>query len=319
MPVHVVKSKVNPISTMFSLGVLWLLGAFAVRHAMPTDAGQWIVLTSRDPTALRTAADSLEYYGTYNSRDPFAIYKTDLDSLDLLDAGSIVFTQEDSSSHSLVWVEQVVTEGPLRDAELDFTASLDSFMNPQSIQKGQILLASRPVPRGNVLWQSSHGAIMSIPNEALSTLDMTLPRLWEAVLIPSQPLPKPTLVESESDKRLRKILSEIYFDPDVSSVLSSISVAQMAFDIRYLTGEASDSSIISRHSFSDGARVAAGWLKSKFQEFGAKCTFMDFLYGFAPNVICKYAARPTGEKLGGEGGPRVIISAHYDSRGTFGR
>jgi hypothetical protein len=299
---------------------LWLLGTFAVGHAMPTDAGQWFVLTSSDPTALLgAAAHTVDYYGTYNSREPFAIYKTDSDSLNLLDDGSIVFTQEDSSTHSLVWVEQVVAEGPLRDAELDFTASLDSFVTPQSTPEGQIVLASRLAPRGKVLWHSSHGAIMSIPNEALSTLDMTLPRLWEAVLIPSQPFPKPTLVESESDKRLREILSKVYFNPDVSSVLSSISIAQMAFDIRYLTGEASDSSIISRHSFSDGARVAAEWLKSKFQEFGAKCTFMSFLDGFAPNVICKYAARPMGLKLGEEGGPRVIISAHYDSRGTFGR
>jgi hypothetical protein len=301
---------------------LWLLSAFAVGHALPTDAVQCLVLTSSDPTALLgTATLAVEYYGTYNSREPFAIYKTDLDSLSLLDAGSIVFTHEDSSSHSLVWFEQVITEGPLQDAEPDFTASLDSFINPQPIPEGQIALASRLTPHGKVLWQSSHGAIMSIPNEAVSTLDTMLPRLWEAVLIPSRPLPKPTLIEdeSESDKRLRKILSKIYFNPDVSSVLSSISVAQMGFDVRYLTGEASDSSIVSRHSFSDGARVAAGWLKSKFQEFGAKCTFMHFFYGFAPNVICKYPARPMGQKLGGEGGPRVIIGAHYDSRGTFGR
>ncbi|KAG8805461.1 hypothetical protein FRC17_005501 [Serendipita sp. 399] len=90
----------------------------------------------------------------------------------------------------------------------------------------------------------------------------------------------------------------------------------MGFDIRWLTGELKDSPIVSRHSFSDGAIAAAKWLKGRFQEYGATCTFMDFLEGFSPNVICRYAAEPSFNKT--LPAPRVILSAHYDSRGTFG-
>jgi hypothetical protein len=155
--------------------------------------------------------------------------------------------------------------------------------------------------------------------EDLGTLDFSLPRLWEAVVLPSTELPLPHETESDSDKRLEEILSKIHFNPDVASVLSSLSIAQMSYDIRWLTGEASDSPLISRHSFSDGARVAAQWLKSKFQEFGAECSYMEFLEGFAPNVICRYAAASGVSGTGNTTAPRVILSAHYDSRGTFGR
>lgn len=299
---------------------LWLLTAITLSHGMPTDNGQWIVLTSSDPAEMLSAAENVDYYGTYNSRKPFSIFKTDSTSLDYLNSGTVVFTNDNPNSHSLVWVEEVVAEGTLRDSELDFETSLDAFMTPQPIQEGQLVLNTQVQPRGTVLWQSPHGAIISIPTKSLSTLDTFLPHLWEVVHIPSQPFPKPTLTETESDKRLRKILSKLIFNPDVASILSGISLAQMSFDIRYLTGEAADSPLISRHSFSDGSRVAAAWLKGKFEEYGAKCHFMEFLDGFAPNVICKYAARPSDSPEEEDvKKPRVIISAHYDSRGTFGR
>ncbi|CCA69524.1 related to aminopeptidase [Serendipita indica DSM 11827] len=149
---------------------------------------------------------------------------------------------------------------------------------------------------------------------------MHLSPLWEAVRIPVDALPIKASTESDSDKRLRKILSTVHFNPDISSILSSISLARMLFDIRWLTGEASDSPIISRHSFSDGARVAAKWIRSKMEEYGAACEYMDFLEGFAPNIICRYAANPDGNSTEATTakGPRVILSAHYDSRGSFG-
>ena len=160
-----------------------------------------------------------------------------------------------------------------------------------------------------------------MPQDQLSTLDMHLSPLWEAVQIPLNPLPAKLSTESDADKRLRKILSTVHFNPDVSSILSSISLARMSFDIRWLTGEASDSPIISRHSFSDGALVAAKWIRSKMEEYGAKCEYMDFLEGFAPNIICRYAANPEANStaVSTTKAPRVILSAHYDSRGSFGR
>ncbi|TEB35761.1 Zn-dependent exopeptidase [Coprinellus micaceus] len=60
-----------------------------------------------------------------------------------------------------------------------------------------------------------------------------------------------------------------------------------------------------------GALTAASWIKKRIEETGAKCRLEPFLTGFAPNVICRYESIiPTNDT--------VIISGHYDSRGSFG-
>ena len=53
------------------------------------------------------------------------------------------------------------------------------------------------------------------------------------------------------------------------------------------------------------------YLTAKMELIGAKCTFQHFLYGFAPNVICTYPSLHESDE-------HVILSAHYDSRGSFG-
>ncbi|KAG1756937.1 putative aminopeptidase [Suillus occidentalis] len=85
--------------------------------------------------------------------------------------------------------------------------------------------------------------------------------------------------------------ANIRFDPVVSSLVNSISLNQMRDDIRWLTGEDGKSGIISRHSFAEGSRL--------------------FISGFAPNVACKYSALVGATST-------VLISEHYDSRGSFG-
>lgn len=49
------------------------------------------------------------------------------------------------------------------------------------------------------------------------------------------------------------------------------------------------------------------------QATGAECNLSPFLPGFAPNIICQYPSlTPNDTSL-------TILSAHYDSRGSFGR
>jgi len=261
-----------------------------------------------------------QYLGTYNSREPLSIYTLPetCHSFGSLNSGSIIPFEDIPPRSSLVWVEEVVAEGPLRD-QPTFSESLETFMNPEPSRDGQTILDMQSRPQIQVLWSNQHGAILSLLTEDLGILDFSLPRLWEAIVLPSTEVPPPHATESDSDKRLGEILSKVHFNPDVASILSSLSVAQMFYDIRWLTGEASDSPLTSRHSFSDGARVAAEWLKSKFQEFGAECSYMEFQEGFAPNVICRYAAGSGVNEARNTTAPRVILSAHYDSRGTFGR
>jgi hypothetical protein len=70
--------------------------------------------------------------------------------------------------------------------------------------------------------------------------------------------------------------------------------------------------ILSRHSFSTGAVVAAHYLKEQVESTGASCTLEPFLAGFAPNVICHYPF--LGGREEEKDVKRVIISGHYDVR-----
>lgn len=47
------------------------------------------------------------------------------------------------------------------------------------------------------------------------------------------------------------------------------------------------------------------------EESGAKCELFNFLPGFAPDVLCTYPSTRNSTD-------NVILSAHYDSRGSFG-
>lgn len=85
----------------------------------------------------------------------------------------------------------------------------------------------------------------------------------------------------------------------------------MINDIRFLTGEDGVSGITSRHSFAEGSRTAANWLKDRFEYTGATCELQAFLVGFAPNVVCSYPSIVNTTAT-------VILSSHYDSRGSFG-
>ena len=49
----------------------------------------------------------------------------------------------------------------------------------------------------------------------------------------------------------------------------------------------------------------------KVEATGARCNLEPFIHGFAPNVICHYPSAKDSDE-------RVILSAHYDSRGSFG-
>jgi len=62
----------------------------------------------------------------------------------------------------------------------------------------------------------------------------------------------------------------------------------MRVNVRHLTGEdpyRAGAYIMSRHSFSQGARDAADWIQRQIELSGAKCKQEYFLEGYAPNVI----------------------------------
>ncbi|KAG8946756.1 hypothetical protein FRC04_011412 [Tulasnella sp. 424] len=155
-----------------------------------------------------------------------------------------------------------------------------------------------------------NSALISIPPSRLGTLDTFLPRFIVPILLPTTPLlPKP--IDPHAVARIQAIISALKFNPSIAAVLSSLSTERMAKDARWLTAENADSEILSRHSFTEGAKVAAEWIQGEVEKSGAVCELRSFREGFAPNVICRYPSTVNTTAT-------TILSAHYDSRGSFG-
>ncbi|KAH7096202.1 hypothetical protein BKA62DRAFT_676069 [Auriculariales sp. MPI-PUGE-AT-0066] len=115
-------------------------------------------------------------------------------------------------------------------------------------------------------------------------------------------------------RHIEEVLANLTFSSDVATVVHSITSQSIRADVRYLSGEDKDSPIWSRHSFSDGALVAADWVLWKFEQAGGKCHLWKWGEGFAPDVVCSFEpAEGTDAEA-----PIYILGAHYDSRGSFG-
>ncbi|KAG9311067.1 hypothetical protein JVU11DRAFT_8972 [Chiua virens] len=266
---------------------------------------------------------SSSFHGIYG--DHWAVFKpTELcvnEFVPGLDSPPVVVAlPTESDNEQLVWLQESAIDDVLRTTEYD--AEVQDFFQwlstgnavvPSVSDYQTVLLAPEPLPVLSLLHHNPalRSALVAVPGEAAAHLVSTfLPRYWKASPIPPTPvsyLPVP----AKAVAHVRKLLASLGFDPVVASIVNGISVDGMGKDIRYLTNEDGTSGIESRHSFADGSRVAAAWLKEQFENTGAACELKPFLSGFAPNVVCKYAGTVDQESM-------VLISGHYDSRGSFG-
>ncbi|KAF9006630.1 Zn-dependent exopeptidase [Cyathus striatus] len=220
------------------------------------------------------------------------------------------FTLVPELGKQLVWVEQTAVADSLKAID-------GAYMGQgNGNQEALHLNPSRddPLVSLQTLYQVHHrtkgAALLSVDSGSARNIDTLLPRYWKSTLLSQQPISYIPVPDAAIEP-VRQVLSKLKFDPIVASVVNNISIPHMKNDIRFLTGEDGVSGIISRHSFSLGAITAAHWLKQRFEDTGAKCKLKLFLEGFAPNVVCRYAStRNTNDT--------IIISGHYDSRGSFG-
>ncbi|KAL6308785.1 Zn-dependent exopeptidase [Sparassis latifolia] len=269
-----------------------------------------LLVTPYDPS-LSSSCLARNFYGIHSQQSLFITDDACLaQSADLLTAGSIV-PLESASAQGLIWLEEKAVDNAIRPAsaadELD--AFLVELTGPQADTSGQQVIAAH-TGQARVLARTISSALLSLDPERALTLDTRLPRFWKAIPIPAAPIPFAS-VRQDAVKRIKDILASARFDPVVASLVNDLSIPQMVKDVRYLTGEDPTSDIVSRHSFSRGALEAAAWLKTQFESTGATCELKPFLRGFAPNVVCTFSATEDTTET-------ILLSAHYDSRGSFG-
>lgn len=227
------------------------------------------------------------YYGTQGQQ---SIFITNDDCVQaashLLASGHIVLLEE---HQRLVWLERKAVDQLI--APETFVDELDSFVihlegetRPWYATEYEQTAMGQSFKPVQLLGRSRSSAVFSVSSELVRTVELGLPAFWDALPLPDSPvtfIPVP----SSSIERVRGLLFGLKFDPVVASIVNNISVAQLRRDVRYLSGEDPSSPILTRHSFSEGALVAADWLKEQFESTGASCELKPFLQGFAPNVI----------------------------------
>lgn len=282
----------------------------------------WTAFTSSLFTNPDTSCLAEHYYGLFGGRALFQPSEVCFEQATGHIASGHIAEVTKRANGRLVWIEEEVVEESVRGSDPSFTNELDTYINGlkttalvSGIAGGQVRMgqnAGLAVAdlEDSVLIRQEKMALLHLPISASEDLLLAPPRLWKVSVVDEAPqafVPVP----SQSVDRVRKIVHDLSFDPVVGTLVGSLSVPRMRKDIAYLTGEDESSNITSRHSFATGSRDAAAWLKGQFEALGATCALKPFLFGFSPNVICKYAAtRPTNET--------VLLSAHYDSRGSFG-
>ncbi|GAA5979599.1 hypothetical protein JCM11641_007882 [Rhodosporidiobolus odoratus] len=205
------------------------------------------------------------------------------------------------------------------------TVSLDSYLEPS-------WLTALPARDEGFL------AVLSpSPSLALRQLEYltTHPSYahYSLVTIPSTPIPltdgRFPKVREDKVERVKKHLDHLRFQPAISRVLAELDgkKAEEAVrkDVRTLSGEDQseldpEQKWVTRHSMSTGAPKAAEWIMREMASYSFICTPHYFLPEFTPMLECFYGNSASGsDGKGGHGASeRVVLGAHYDSRGSFG-
>jgi len=271
-----------------------------------------LLVTPHDPSVL-TAISCLSesYRGQFGGNSVFVVDDACLSSsTGVLGEGSVV--PLDDTDRQLVWLEQEVVEDTLGlPSSEDITSFISALSgSPLTAQDGEQQVITDSLHAAVVLTETASSMVVSVAPEVARTIDTRLPRFWKSAPIPPKPVPYVPITTAAS-QRVKEIAASVKFDPVVASMVGNLSITQMRKDVRYLTGEDLSSGIVSRHAFSEGALQAAAWLKEQFESTGASCELKPFLRGFSPNVVCTYAATEDTTET-------MLLSAHYDSRGSFG-
>lgn len=291
-----------------------------VGHGLPYEQAPRSLILSADAFAPSTVsfhgstADGRHLYSSHLSVDQAGAH--------ILQNGVIIepFQEDGRDDHvEVVWVSAAPValdeDGPhAHQAERqwrDFVASFASTPSFETQSQDQHVLSSKTSSR--LLYADHLLAMFEVPVTQVAVFFGKLSPFVTAVIHPTDPVLTSAKDASKAAHRLAKLLP-LTFDPLTDILIKTLSAKELEADICTLSGEDAPATWTSRHSFSTGIRKASAWAKAELEATGANCSYFDYApkLGFAPAIVCALEAQ-NPEK------PRVILSGHLDSRGTFGQ
>ncbi|PWN30251.1 Zn-dependent exopeptidase [Jaminaea rosea] len=194
------------------------------------------------------------------------------------------------------------------------------------------------------LVSTNRSTLLFVPHSGLATLDRCLPRYVRPYLLP--PVHSTSFAPPQEDKPEPGFPTPTLSDTYISTWLRSPllqSHERIQQDLDALTGENASSPVplpgtsrwMTRHSSTYGGYSAARWLLAQQRAAlgleesgasesatavpGARCDFWHYGDGsFNPNVVCIIPGEGGNEGKADEDEGAVVLTAHYDSRGSFG-
>ena len=234
--------------------------------------------------------------------------------------------------HELLFIKKMEIEDAITDEDtllggLELLVSYTADGAPGTLGTQRPFIAD--VPIYSIPYYTDSSVILTISPHLLSHIDKALPPSYKAYALPKIPIPF-RRISDKARERIRHWADSVEYNDEIGWIVDGLSIAELRDDVRYLTGEDSNSPILSRSSFSEGGRLAAEWILEQIEETGAECELKLFLTSFAPNVVwCVtphyYGAHAQDRsphvskyESSDEFAGTIIISSHYDSRGSFG-
>jgi len=193
-----------------------------------------------------------------------------------------------------------------------------------------------------LLQLDSYWALVQMDDAALLSHELFLPSDSRIALVPSPAQLKPLITSAAggNNNSSEPTFPKPQFSSLITSILAShqISTNRLEQDARQLTAEDANAGWVTRHSGTQGGRKAAEWVLGQMSQSlryvaGAECALWEYDPLFSPNVVCTIKADPQAVEaqrarvgVGRDGEEEeeeepeglVLVSAHYDSRGTFG-
>lgn len=303
-----------PATAMLPLALLALLS--------PASAGE-ILFTPDAPSPALPACLRAAYHGEFGGRH---VYRPAAGCAAAapaaFSAGSVAAVGADDA---VVWVTRAGLAGddaPLVGGDLFAPSSAEGAPRAEGAEGAQAVLAepAAAAPVLRLLHEGRESLFASLPRAALGQLDALLPRRLAGVVL-GGPVPVDGRwdgdVPGRAARHLANVTAHLTFRAEVDDVLDGLSAGAVAAHVRWLTGEAERSPIRSRHAMHPDARLAAAYIRAHMAAAGFECAGFPVRpngeAGWAPSVVCALPGEHPAH-----GADQVVLSAHYDSRGSFG-